>query len=407
MVVPFLADHGGLEQYLVDLVGLAATRGWQPSVVAPRDLPASSWVRRSLPPQTRWVAADTARSRATDLAVGAAATVGRARSRIRGHDYGDPMQGRLGRLLVERWFWRSSGRRLLGDVDLVHVLGKPKPFVQHALAAGARAGRMMLYSEVAQVTDDYSRRADLVGFSTVANHLDLVTAYCPTQARAIKDRFSYGGPIEIVEQWVDATVEPLLLAAPTPTATGGSRPVVFGSLSRLSPEKGLRWLVDAFARLRRETDLDVRLVIGGTGEEEEAIRARVAGHGLEAVVSLAGYVEDKVAFHRAVDVFVVTSDAEGGPISGLEAMASGRILISTPVGAMPDRLAGSQDGTLVTYGDEAGLAGAMADAAAGLGDRGPTGDLRARYRRDHAHGRPQARMADLWEDLVGRSRRQP
>ena len=151
--------------------------------------------------------------------------------------------------------------------------------------------------------------------------------------------------------------------------------------------------------LQRQSDLDVRLVIGGTGDEESAIRSKIASHGVENTVTLAGYVEDKVEFLKGIDVFVVSSEAEGGPISGLEAVAGGRLVVSTPVGAMPDRLTGSEDGTFVTYGATDELASAMDQMAERMQAAGPSGDLRARYRVEHAQSILQGRMTRVWDEL--------
>lgn len=400
-VAPFAAEHGGLEQYLVDLVDLADTNGWRLTVVAPRGVPASSWLRQSLPIGARWVAADRAvQSGPVKVILATMSGIGRALARVRGGAYGDPMNGRIGRFLIEEWFWRTSGRSLLAEADLVHLLGKPKPFVQRAITAGTALRKTMIYTEVAQVTPSYSRRPDLAGFTAVAHDLAVVTTYYAEQGRDIRALFAYEGRIEVIEQWVDADVEPALLALAPPAATNGARAVTFGTLSRLSPEKGLPWLVEAFAELRRGADLDVRLVIGGTGPEEAAIRSKIASLGLEETVTLAGYVDDKVRFLERIDVFMVTSEVEGGPISGLEAIAAGRLVISTPVGAMPDRLTASTDGELVDYGKIDQLASAMSVMAKRLQSGQPAGDLRARYRTQHAQDILQDRMACLWDEFV-------
>jgi len=43
-------------------------------------------------------------------------------------------------------------------------------------------------------------------------------------------------------------------------------------------------------------------------------------------------------FFKEIDVLVIASHEESGPLVGLEAMAAGKIIISTKVGAMEDRL---------------------------------------------------------------------
>ncbi len=350
-VPAFLSDHGGFEQYVVDLAMLASENGWSVTVATPRDVVPTTWTHEQLSAIATLVSADnTMRSHTPELVMRGIRLAGGLVARATGRSgYGDPMSGRVGRILIERLFWRTAGRALLRDADIVHTVGKPKPFVQQAIDARHRLGGPVIYSEVAQVTPDYASRADLVGFRDVAPHLDAVLAYYRDQGEAIRDLFAYPGRIEIVEQWVSQDTEQRLLAL-GPAARVSSRPVRFGSLSRLGEEKGLVWLVECFAQACERNDFDAELRIGGTGSMEHEIRSTIERLDVTDRVELTGYCEDKVSFLESVDVFVVSSREEGGPISGLEAMAAGRRIVSTRVGAMPDRLTGSADGVLSRTG---------------------------------------------------------
>jgi len=67
-----------------------------------------------------------------------------------------------------------------------------------------------------------------------------------------------------------------------------------------------------------------------------------------------GYVEDfkEVAnFYHALDLYLVTSRAEGGPQAVLEAMASGVPLVSTKVGVAPDIITNGENGFLAEIED--------------------------------------------------------
>ena len=48
-------------------------------------------------------------------------------------------------------------------------------------------------------------------------------------------------------------------------------------------------------------------------------------------------------FYKTFDVLVIPSYEESGPLVGLEAMAAGRLIMSTEVGAMPERLQGTEN----------------------------------------------------------------
>ena len=61
----------------------------------------------------------------------------------------------------------------------------------------------------------------------------------------------------------------------------------------------------------------------------------------------------------AMDVFVLSSDYEGNPLSVLEGMASGLPIISTAVGGVPNLFETGKEGFLVPSGDLHGLAKSM------------------------------------------------
>ena len=59
-----------------------------------------------------------------------------------------------------------------------------------------------------------------------------------------------------------------------------------------------------------------------------------------------------ISFYNKIDVLIIPSFAESGPLSGLEAMAAGRIILSTRVGAMPERLEGTKNDFWFDLSDE-------------------------------------------------------
>jgi glycosyltransferase involved in cell wall biosynthesis len=61
----------------------------------------------------------------------------------------------------------------------------------------------------------------------------------------------------------------------------------------------------------------------------------------------------------AAHVLVLTSRAEGLPVSVLEAFAHAPTVVTTDVGALPDIVVGEENGLVVTPGDTDGLAGAL------------------------------------------------
>ena len=111
--------------------------------------------------------------------------------------------------------------------------------------------------------------------------------------------------------------------------------VIFGIAARITPVKDLDTLVRAFSQAVQKNPA-IRLVIAGTGEQEEEIRALAARLCPEGTVCFAGWVTDVDSFYNAVDVNVLTSLSEGFPYSLIEGARMGCPMIATRVGVIPD-----------------------------------------------------------------------
>ncbi len=96
-------------------------------------------------------------------------------------------------------------------------------------------------------------------------------------------------------------------------------PVVL-HVGRFCPQKNQQLLVDIFSQI---TDKKARLVMVGTGEDMEFIKARVMAAGLSERVIFAGQRADIERFYSAADCFVLPSNYEGLPLCGVEAQCAG------------------------------------------------------------------------------------
>ena len=105
---------------------------------------------------------------------------------------------------------------------------------------------------------------------------------------------------------------------------------VIGTVARLSPEKNLERLVEAFAKVLQQRR--ALLVIVGDGTMRPAIAARAATLGVADSVVFTGACRSPERLLPLFSVFAVSSDTEQMPLSVLEAMAAGRALAATDVG---------------------------------------------------------------------------
>jgi glycosyltransferase involved in cell wall biosynthesis len=298
-----------------------------------------------------------------------------------------------------RGHWAGAGSALLREVDVVHLFGPPHVFTIAALEAAHAVGTSTLYQSVHAVTAAYASIRQ--GFVGTCNLLDLILTSGPDQAADFAEHFGYEGPTRVVQQWAYGIEAELLAVAPATASPDGT--FLVGALSRLDAVKGLDVLVRAVAEAAADHP-GLRLRIGGTGEEEGALKDLARSLGVADRVELVGYVTDRVAFYEGVDAFAIASRAEGGPVTGVEAMAAGRPIVSTPVGAMPHRLAGGV-GRLVDVDDAAGLARALGGLAAAPEERARLGEAaRERYLEASSEASQSALLIDTWTQLAERTR---
>jgi glycosyltransferase involved in cell wall biosynthesis len=127
-------------------------------------------------------------------------------------------------------------------------------------------------------------------------------------------------------------------------------------LGRLGARKGVPVLVEALGKLAK-SGLDWRAEIAGDGEAAP-YRAAIERLGLGARVNFPGWVAEADAHERLsrAAVLVLPSEAEGLPMSIIEAYAWGVPVISTPVGSIPDILHDGGEGLVVPVGDAEALA---------------------------------------------------
>lgn len=139
--------------------------------------------------------------------------------------------------------------------------------------------------------------------------------------------------VELVYNGVDIPVVAAAVAEKRVPAEGGPRIL---SLSRLSPEKGIDVLLDAFARLREEYP-QAHLEIAGSGDLGEELKAHAKRLNLGDSVTFSGFVNPIEAMGRS-DMIVQLSVWENCSYTLLDAKAAGLKTVATAVGGNPEIL---------------------------------------------------------------------
>jgi len=148
-------------------------------------------------------------------------------------------------------------------------------------------------------------------------------------------------------------------------------------VGRLVPEKDQATLLHAVA-LARRTISDLQLWIVGDGPLASDLRMLSERLGLVDCVAFFGEQVDVSPFLLAADLFVMSSIAEGVPLSLLEAMSVGVPAVVTDVGGMGECARLSKGVKIVPVSDPAAMARGLADVASRRKELPAMGELARR-----------------------------
>lgn len=129
-------------------------------------------------------------------------------------------------------------------------------------------------------------------------------------------------------------------------------------VGRLTEKKGVSYLIDAMSILLQNVPA-AKLLIAGSGELDQMLRAHVVKQGLSEQIFFIGGLanSDLPALYASADVFVAPSieakngDTEGFGLTLVEASMSGCLVIASSVGGIGDIVVDGETGFLVEPGD--------------------------------------------------------
>ena len=137
-----------------------------------------------------------------------------------------------------------------------------------------------------------------------------------------------------------------------------NEPPVILSVGRIVPEKDFPTLLQAFCELRKTHA--ARLMLLGEGELRPKLESLAQKLGIEADISMPGFVDNPFVYMAHARLFVLTSRYEGLPTVLIEALACGCPVVSTDCPSGPaEILEDGKWGRLTPVGDIEALANAM------------------------------------------------
>jgi glycosyltransferase involved in cell wall biosynthesis len=178
----------------------------------------------------------------------------------------------------------------------------------------------------------------------------------------------------------------------------GHRAITF--VGRLTPQKGLRWLIETAPRwLDKLPDCDLLLV--GKGPQQSRLERLSAQLGISERVHFAGWQADVPEILAASQLLVLTSRWEGMPNVILQAMATGLPVLATNVEGVVELLGDGAEKQTVTYGNSQLLVERLVAIMSNPGLAAQlANENRIRAANEFTLARMVARYETLWESLV-------
>lgn len=153
---------------------------------------------------------------------------------------------------------------------------------------------------------------------------------------------------------------PALLSIKDPKSDLGISPDdrTVGTVANFYENKGLRYFLQAAARVRRVFPKTSFIIIGD-GQARPALEDLSAQLDLKNSIHFLGRQKDVLQWMPFFDVFVLSSLKEGMPFSLLEAMSTARPVVGTAVGGIPEAVIDGKTGILVPPRNPEAIANAI------------------------------------------------
>ena len=187
---------------------------------------------------------------------------------------------------------------------------------------------------------------------------------------------------------------------PIPHFMDDKRNILF--LGRQEKRKGLPYLLEAYARLKREIPNTRLIIVGPDGGMRAACQRYVERHQLQDV-HFAGFVpyEDLPRYYRTADVYCAPNTGqESFGIVLLEAMAAGTPIVASHIEGFSEVLSDGVQGLLVEPRDSEALSSALKRLLSDPAMREGMVQAGTRHARQYSWDRVSAQILSYYEDTI-------
>lgn len=172
-------------------------------------------------------------------------------------------------------------------------------------------------------------------------------------------------------------------------------------VGRLKKYKGVHLIITALGLLR-QSGIECRLVVLGSGDYEDELRKLTDRLGLQDAVRFEGFVSQERKLHwlRRAWAAVFPSEKEGWGLTVIEANACGTPVIASDSEGLRDSVRDGVTGILVPHGDLEALAGQMASLAGDDAKRSDLGERAIQWARGFNWDHTAEKMLGIMEETA-------
>ena len=257
------------------------------------------------------------------------------------------LKGQLMRRFIGREYREIIGRILLNwwnlrwRPDILHIQGYTTTLL-FAIDWAKSKGIPVAYEEHQTPDPQFNWWK---GFESTINKADRVIAVSEKSAQGLRDVCKVTRPIVVRGPLLS---DPFSSGWHKEYSDNGDTPLTITTVARLYVTKGLTYLLDA-AAIVKKIHPNVEFKVYGEGELRGELIAKAESLGLHGKDIFVGAFTDREELSRIMaetDIFLLSSILEGQPLAVVEAMAYGCPIVSTNVGGISELITDGANGLL-------------------------------------------------------------